>query len=196
VIRRRRRQWLGAALAAVVAAGCASTPARFYTLSSTAAVGSAAPMRATVLVGPVSIPAAVDRPQFVVQVAPNRVEIDEFNRWAAPLQDGIARVVADDLAVLLGTPDVAIAPMATFDATHRVALDVQRLDTLAGEAVVVDTVWTVRRTKDGKTVAGRTNAREAAAGAGFDALASAQSRALGRVSADVAAAIRAMSGGR
>ena len=55
---------------------------------------------------------AVDRPQFVVEVAPNRVELDEFNRWAAPLDDGVARGVAGNLATLLGTPRVTAAPLA------------------------------------------------------------------------------------
>ena len=75
--------------------------------------------RAAVMVGPVSIPAAVDQPQFVVQVASNRVEIDEFNRWDAPLNDSIARAVAGDLTVLLGTPNVAAAPFANFDPAYR-----------------------------------------------------------------------------
>jgi hypothetical protein len=42
----------------------------------------------------------VDQPEFVVQVAPNRVDVDEFNRWDAPLNDGIARAVAGDLIYL------------------------------------------------------------------------------------------------
>src|SRR5262249_4912774 len=105
---------LAIALAAAAAtAGCGTTaPSRFYTLDSTATPGGGPPLRAAVAVGPVSIPASVDRPQFVVQVAPNRVELDEFNRWAAPLGDAIAGAVAGDLAALLGTPDVSAGPLA------------------------------------------------------------------------------------
>jgi uncharacterized lipoprotein YmbA len=33
----------------------------------------------------------------VVQTAPNRVDVDEFNRWTAPLNDAVAQVVAGDL---------------------------------------------------------------------------------------------------
>ncbi len=67
-----------ALLSMLVFAGCASSkPARFYSLSATAAPGVATSV--AVLVGPVTIPASVDRPQFVVQVAANRVEVDEFN---------------------------------------------------------------------------------------------------------------------
>ena len=121
-----------------------SAPARFYTLDSTATADGAPAARYAVLVGPVSVPASVDRPQFVVQVAPNRVEIDEFNRWAAPLNDGIARAVAGDLAVLLGTPDVAVAPLANFNPAYRVTIDVQRFESVPGESVLVDAVWAVQ----------------------------------------------------
>ena len=80
----------------------------------------------------------------MVQVAPNRVEVDEFNRWAAPLNDSIARAVAGDLAVLLGTPDVAVAPLANFNPAYRVTIDVQRFESIQGEAVLVDAVWAVQ----------------------------------------------------
>jgi uncharacterized protein len=177
---------------AAVAVGCgASAPAHFYTLSSTAtAVGGAPAAHTAVLVGPVSVPASVDQPQFTVQVAPNRVEMDEFNRWAAPLSDSIARAVAGDLAALLGTPDVATAPLANFKPAYRVTIDVQRFDSLKGEAALVEAVWAVRKTADGETRSGRTVAREAVQGEGFDALAAAHSRALATMSADIAAAIR------
>ena len=79
-----------------------TAPSRFYTLDSTAIADGAPAAHAAVMVGPVTVPAAVDQPQFVVQVAPNRVEVDEFNRWVAPLSDTIARAVAGDLVVLLG----------------------------------------------------------------------------------------------
>jgi hypothetical protein len=183
---------LSVVVAAVGAAGCGKTaPARFYTLDSTATADDAPAAHYAVVVGPVSIPAAVDRPQFVVQVAPNRVELDEFNRWAAPLGDGIARAVAGDLAVLLGTPDVAAAPLANFNPAYRVTIDVQRFESVQGQAALVDAVWAVRRTAGGQARSGRTVAREAVQGQGFAALAAAHSRALAKLSGDIAAAIRA-----
>ena len=187
----RMAQLLSMVFVAAAAAACATAPSRFYTLDATATHGDAPPAPYAVLVGPVSVPASVDRPEFVVQVAPNRVEVDEFNRWAAPLGDAIARVVAGDLAALLGTPDVAVAPMANFRHAYRVTLDVQRFDSAPGDSVLVEAVWTVHATATGGTRSGRTVAREAAQGQGFDALAAAHSRALAQVSGDIAAAIRA-----
>ncbi len=182
---------IGIAMLAVAAAGCgASAPARFYTLDSTASPDGAPLAHATVMVGPVTIPAAVDQPQFVMRVAPNRVEVDEFNRWVAPLNDSIARAVAGDLAVELGTPDVATAPLANFNPAYTVIIGVQRFESVRGDSALIDAVWTVRKTASGETRSGRTIAREAARGDSFDALAAAHSRALAKLSGDLAVAIR------
>jgi uncharacterized lipoprotein YmbA len=143
------------------------------------------------MVGPVTIPASVDQPEFVVQVTSNRVEVDEFNRWVAPLGDSIARTVAGDLVVLLGTPEVAAGPLANFVPDYRVTIDVQRFESIQGDAAIVEAVWTVRKAAGGATRSGRTIAREPVQGQGFDALAAAHSRALAKMSSDIAAAIRA-----
>jgi uncharacterized protein len=179
------------ALVAAAAAGCASAPVRFYSLDSTATPDGAAPVNYPIMVGPVSVPAAVDRPEFVVQSAPNRVDVDEFNRWDAPLNDAVAQVVAGDLVKLLGTPNVAAAPMANFEPAYRVTIDVQRFDSVPRQSALVEAVWTVHRTAGGETRSGRTIASEPVQGSGFDALAAAHSRALAKMSVDIAAAIRA-----
>ncbi len=188
---RRITQLISIALAAALAAGCSTAPSRFYSLASTATADGTPSTPATVAVGPVTIPASVDQPEFVVQVAPNRVEVDEFNRWVAPLNDAVARAVAGDLVVLLGTPDVATAQLANFTPDYRVTIDVQRFESVQGQAATVEAVWTVRKTADGVTRSGRTVAREPVQGQGFDALAAAHSQALTKLSADIAAAIRA-----
>lgn len=176
------------ALAAI--AGCSSSPSHFYTLDSTA-VGQAAPVGGeTVMVGPVWVPAAVDQPQFVVQVAPNRVDVDEFNRWAAPLSDGIARAVAGDLAAQLGTSNVVVAPAAGFKPAYQVTIDVERFESIKGQAAALEAAWAVRSTASGTTRSGRTVVREPVNADSFEALAAAHSRALARMSADIAAAIR------
>ena len=143
--------------------------------------------------GPVSVPAVVDRPQIVVDIGPNQVRLEEFHRWAAPLQNNIARVVADNLVLMLGTPRVTLAAQSlSADADYRAAIEVQSFQSVPGEAAIVDAVWTVRRIKDGKTELGRTTVRETMQEKGYDALAAAHSRALARLSQDIAAVVRAL----
>jgi uncharacterized lipoprotein YmbA len=180
-------------LVSASAGGCGTTaPARFFNLDSTAVADGVPPAtHSTVIVGPVSIPASVDQPQIVVQVAPNRVEVEEFNRWAAPLSDSIARVVAGDLVVLLGTSEVVAAQLGNFNPDYQVTIAVQRFDSIRGQAAVLEAMWAVRSKAGGYTRTGRTVARETVNGDGFDMLAAAHSRALANMSGDIAAAIRA-----
>jgi len=173
-----------------VAACSTSTPSRFYTLNSVSSIESQPDVNTSVAVGPVTIPDTVNRPQFVVTVGPNRVAIDEYERWAAPLDDSISRVVAGNLSVLLGKSQVVRAPLTNFDPAFKVTIDIQRFESVAGESVTDDAVWIVRRSKDGITRSGRTLARETVQSKDFEALAAAHSRALEQVSRDIAAAIR------
>ncbi len=177
---------------AAIAGGCSTAPAHFYTLSANAAPG-AATSKISVAVGPVSSPASVDRPQIVVSTSANQVSLDDFNRWASPLQDDIARVVAENLVALLGTPKVTRFPQSSNgDAEYRVQIEVRNFESVPGKSASLDAVWTVRRVKDAKTETGRTSAREKVDDDSFDALAAAHSRALAALSRDIADTLRKM----
>jgi uncharacterized lipoprotein YmbA len=187
----RRIAAIAAALALAGLAGCASSPANFFTLSPSATVAAkpdAPSSKLVIVVGPVSIPAIVDMPQIVVRKGANQVAPDQFNLWASPLRNNIAQVVGANLVVLLGTPNVS--SVLTSDADFRVAIDVQVFESAPGDAATLSAMWNVRRVKDGKSETGRTTVREASTDKGYQALAAAHSRALGRLSADIADAIR------
>lgn len=191
----RRIVAVGLCTIAILVASCASPPSRFYTLSPVAAPAGAPAAKSSalaVVVGPVSIPEIVDQPQIVVSTGPNQVSLDEFNRWASPLANNISRVVAQDLVAMLGTPRVSLFQQAlNVDADFRVAIEVQSFESTPGDAATLDAAWSVRRTRDAKVQTGRTSVREPASGGGFDALAAAHSRALARLSQDIANVILA-----
>ncbi|MBI1285902.1 MAG: hypothetical protein GC183_16480 [Thiobacillus sp.] len=177
--------------ALLLVGGCSSTPpSRFYTLS--AATTPVAPSSGlSVAVGPVTVPSQVDRPQFVVSIGPNQVQLDEFNRWAAPLQDSIARVVAESLVAMLGSPHITLWPQTlSEDTEYRVAIEVQGFESAPGESASLDAVWTVRRMQDGKTETGRSTIREPVKERAYDALAAAHSSAIAHMSQDIADALR------
>jgi uncharacterized lipoprotein YmbA len=172
-------------------AGCASPASRFYTLSGTATAAPAAPpLPVSVAVWPVSVPGTVDRPQIVVNMGANQVEVDEFNRWASPLQGNISRVVAENLVALLGASRVT--QTLGVDSDFRVAIEVQRFESTPGDSAMLDAAWLVRRVKDGKIETGRTTVREPVAQKGYDALVAAHSRAIGRLSQDIANTVRTL----
>ncbi|HVP88466.1 MAG TPA: PqiC family protein [Casimicrobiaceae bacterium] len=176
---------------ALFAEGCSSPPAKFYTLSAVAPAAST-PSKISVVVGSVAVPSVIDRPQIVVTSSANQVTVDEFSRWASPVQDNLARVMADDLAALLGTPRVTLSQSSLgAEAGYRVQIEVRNFESAPGKYASLDAVWSVRRLKDGKTETGRTSVRENVDGDGFEALAAAHSRGIARLSQDIAEAIRA-----
>ena len=191
------RRWvIGFTVCLSVAAttGCSRSPrVNFYTLAPSAKPVAAASVRAAyaVAVGPVTLPEFVDRPQLVVRVAANRVDILETQRWAEPLKNGIPRLVAENLSRLLGTERVSSYPQnAGGDADYRVLLDIQRFESMPGESVTVEAFWTIRRTAGETTKTGLTVVREPVASGSYDALVAAYSQALVTVSSDIAQAIR------
>jgi len=177
----------------VLAAACASTPeSRLYTLGGAATL-PAPPSSLSVVVGPVSVPDVVDRPEIVVSTGPNQVRLEEFNRWASPLPDQIARAVAENLVSLLGTSHVTLSSQTLgANAQYRAVIEVQKFESAPGEAATLDAVWSVSRTRGGKSMTGRTTVREAVHQPGYDALAAAHSRAITRLSRDIADAVRAL----
>ena len=178
-------------LAALIVGCASSSPSRFYTLSSVASPTVAPPARYSVSVGPVSLPAVVDRPQIVVRTGPNQIFIEEFDRWASPIKGDIARVVAENLISMLETQQVSVFPQSTAaGASYRVAIDILRFDSEPGIAATLDALWTVSSAKEWQSRSGRTTLTEPTQGGGYAALVSAHSRALGRLSADIAATIR------
>ena len=164
-------------------------PTRFYTLTATA-TPAVAPSALVVSVGPVTLPATVDRPEIVVSAGVNELIPDDFHRWASPLQDNFSRVIAEDLGLILGSPRVGRFPQALgVDADYRVFVDVRSFNSTLGEAAAIDAIWTVRRMKDKKTLSGRTTARESTADGSYQALAAAHSQAAAKMSRDIADAI-------
>jgi len=72
----------------------------------------------------------------------------------------------------------------------RVRVDIVQFDSMPGEAVAIDALWTVHVAGRTTLLTGRSTVREPVSGSGYDALVAAHSRALATVSRDIAAAIR------
>jgi uncharacterized lipoprotein YmbA len=197
----RRQLWTDALHAAgvlfaacVLLSGCtgSSPVTRFYTLSPAAApVAADARSPLTVVIGAVSLPDGMDRPQIVLRGAGSQVTFSEFERWLGSPKDEVALAVAGGLKQALGSASVFAGPLSTgMSADVIVLLHVQRFDSALGDAATVEAAWQVLPAK-GAPKSGHSSVREPAGGPGYDALVAAHGRALAAVSRDIATAIRA-----
>jgi uncharacterized lipoprotein YmbA len=183
--------------AGLLLAGCAaSTPTRFYTLSGLVAPPGGAAQglpHLAIGVGPVTLPEYLNRPQIVTRVGSNRVVLAEFDSWAEPLDGLFARVLTDNLSLLLGTDDVVPLPLRrTIRLDYDVEANVTRFDIDSDGHTVLDARWVVYRDVDGRLVhSARSTIVEPTPTGDQAASVQSLSQALGDLSRQIAAAIAA-----
>jgi uncharacterized protein len=138
-------------LAALVTGCAGSPPARYYLLSPLPQDKDDVPGsdRPAIVVGPVRLPSHLERPQIATRTGKNELHLAEFDRWAEPLEENLARVVAEGLSSLVGSGNVAVFPWRGGTADYQVTVDVTRFEgTLDGTATIGGR-WTVL-TGDGR----------------------------------------------
>ena len=178
---------------------CAKTPqSRFYTLTPLAPPETKQPSRdaaaqLSINVAPVEIPDYLDRPQIVTRNGRNEVVLAEFDRWAGSLGENISAVMAENLALLIGTDRVVVNPGAPFEkADYSVAMRVLRLDCLPGDHVLLKAQWTVFSGPAGKNAATHvSNITERLNDSRYDTTVAAVNQAVGQVSREIAREIMA-----
>jgi hypothetical protein len=189
---------------AVLLAGCSGspTPVEFYTLNSLSgtmqkANPADAAQNIAIGIGPVEIPKILDRPQIVTRTGPNTLNVDEFHRWAGPLQEGFAKVLAENIALLLATDRVAVYPWeAGFKPHYRIALDVRYFEGQFGENVVLEVVWRVSDRENEAIKAAKTSLIEEPLPAiDYKALVAASSQTIAQLSREIAQEIRKLQAG-
>lgn len=184
---------IAAAVTSLVIGSCASSPPMsYYTLSEVPATarltvaGSTVPVR----LDRVTIPAELDRSQLVRRVDATRLQIVENDRWAAPLEDTIRRVLSNDLATRLPVNMVA-NPYEPSVGEKRQSLSVD-IEELYGDstcAVTLRAAWVLKQ-PDMQSSRGTEETRVASDNcAGSAALPAAMSQALAQLSDRIAAAI-------
>ena len=138
------RGWLLGA-AALLAAGCGHSPAtQFFTLMP---VRPDQP-RSTVAGGPVQvrvvhIPELLDRPQRVVQNSQARLDILEQQRWGAPLNDMVRRILTEDLTARLPAGAVLAPEVPSPPNARGVVVDIEEFQPEPEGRVVLDVSWSV-----------------------------------------------------
>jgi hypothetical protein len=173
-------------------AGCGSTPrSNYYMLSADASgqPGSAGP---AIGVGPVLVPEYLKGREMVLNRSEHKLELADYDRWAEPLDAGVTRVVAVNLAVLLDTQNVQSFPWRR-DAIpdYAVRIAVVQLAVQGSEARLV-AEYTVADPRQGEPVSQHIrNFTTSTNAADPERVAAAYSQLLLELSEDIARSIRA-----
>jgi uncharacterized lipoprotein YmbA len=124
------------AACALLLGGCASSPEpQFYTLfPSRGADLESRPLQ--IQLRRPGLPGYLDRPQIVRQERAGELELSDFERWGAPLEDMVGSILAQNLAERLPKARVFTeASGISAVADTQIEIDIQRFELTAGGSV-------------------------------------------------------------
>ena len=177
-------------------AGCASSSPNltYYMLAPSALPVAELAIVETrcLVVGPVNLPTYLNRPQVVVRQRDLTLRFMDYQRWAEPLEENIARTVLENLSTLTGIKMVFRHPHNAPKGcpTLRVFMDVVRFDTDEGRLAHLDVRWGLKDEESGKVLNRHSRLKDSVVGEGFPPRAAALNRVITTFSGEVAQAIR------
>jgi len=186
------------AILAISLGGCtrSQTP-RFYALSpmqeDQVIVKRKSPVQNAVIgIGPIKLADYLDQSQIVTRTTDNQLVKAEYDHWVGSFKDNFINVLADNIGFLLHTEKIYLYPWRmSVPIDYQVVLDVVRCDGRLGEAAWLEARWSIFGGPEKKLLKmNRSSIREPVRGADYAAVVAAQSRALAKLSREIAEAIR------
>lgn len=184
-------------LLAALSAGCvnlgpARDPSRYFHLPPPSGQPAVLAVALSIGLGEVSLPGYLEGSHIVRRVGGPEVRPAASDYWAEPLARQVRRAVGDGLAAGLGLPRIADYPWRQDQApTYRLDLRLARLEPDTLGLVELEAAWTVSRVEDGGMVRhGQGTWREQATASGTAEQVVAMGRALQRMTAEIAGAVR------
>jgi uncharacterized protein len=171
-------------------------PSRFYVLVALGGPPSGASDLA-LGVGPVRLAGYLEVSEIQVRASATEVRRGSTDRWAEPLDEGIARVLGQDLSVRLGTREVVLFPWhAGQRPACQVELSVRRFELEPDGSGVLEARYEVTDLAGSRGhVVRDVELRRPAAGSGTGASVAALSEALAELAEQIAADVRTLTGG-
>ncbi|MAT50988.1 MAG: hypothetical protein CMK32_07380 [Porticoccaceae bacterium] len=137
--------------------GCvasSSTPPNYYLLTAIAEpVDISRPIR--VGVGPVTIAPFLDRSQMAMRSGGGNLALRDAHRWGEPLDDGIERVLVQNLAAITGGQLVGFPWRRVSAPKYAVRLDVLDMNVTASEEAVLELIWQLEDLEQNRLLADR-----------------------------------------
>jgi uncharacterized lipoprotein YmbA len=190
---------LSLAVVALATTGCFGTspPSKFYVLTASPTGNSNVPStgpEGTLGIMPSRIADYLDRPQIVTFVGENAVTLDEYNRWAEPLNAGANRVLAQELSVLLPGWRVIPQPLDPIVPLRaRVVVSYSALGWNDQGEARLDASWAILSASGDKAIhRGRATLRREGAGPSIPTAVAVTSALIGDLAHEIAAAVKSL----
>ncbi|MDD5035473.1 MAG: PqiC family protein [Methylococcaceae bacterium] len=180
----------------LLAGGCSpkTGPAKFYLLQPLAQselrsdlAGWSSPK--IIGVGPIDLPAYLDRPQLVTGDGGAQLHLDEFQRWAEPLKDNFTRVLGENLSLQIPASHVMLFPWnRAIVPDYQVEVQVTRFHVDAAGNSELKANWNILR-QNKPILMRQFQTRVQSSGENYEAKVAAQSRSVAALSREIVEAL-------
>ena len=185
------------AIAAIFLGGYRSQSPRFYALNpiqedQVISKRKSPAQSAVIGIGPVKLADYLDQTVLITRTSDNQAVKAQFDRWVGSFKDNFTNVLADNIGFLLSTERIYLYPWRlSVPIDYQIVLDIVRCDGRLGDAAWLEVRWSIFEGPGKKLLkASRSSIREPMTGAEYGDLVAAQSRALAKLSQEIAAAIQ------
>jgi hypothetical protein len=165
---------------------------KFYTIHATGSPGESGQLeinpKLIIAVGPVGIPEYQNRPQIVTRDQGGMLRFAQFNRWGEPMDEGIERLILENLAGVFPQVQFQMFPCDfSIPLDYQVLVNVIDLESRLDKDVVLTAQWTIINSKT-KTMllTKRSEIRQAVDPHTYEGLVDAISRATTLLSVEIA----------
>ena len=182
---------LGLSLGGCLSLDPVPDPVRFYTLAPTESMIDLTPGGRQISFAQVDLSGYLDTTEIVVRLGTHELEFREFQRWAEPPSEGVARAVLAGLAARMPVAEARIFPRRAREGDDlKITLSVLRLEGDAAAGVARATVLWQLEAAEQPVEHGRFSATKPWDGENYAALVAALGELLDEVAGDIAEAAR------
>ena len=181
------RRLYGACVLLVLTACGTTPPSRLYVLD-TPLVEQVASIDEDLrlVVGPITIPAYLERPQIVVRDG-GRLLASDFDRWSEPLLDGIALALTRQVSAAGGIEALPFLWPGGLGESWRLPIEITRFEAETPARFVLEARWVLMSPKSQEVGERQRRRYETSVDVGdYNAIVAASSELLGRLAADIA----------
>lgn len=146
---------LGITLLVALLVACGSSPRSNYYLLTTDVMQAPDGDSPSLGIGPIGVPEYLNRNGLVYSRQGNQLQVSTTERWAEPLEAGIKRTLAVNLASLLNTQDIRYFPWDPANKPdYGIRINLLQLDA-NDERALLAVEWSVVTAESGASVAKR-----------------------------------------
>jgi hypothetical protein len=180
-------------IAVLLLVSCGTTqPSKYYMLTSIANGNNVSSRNQsgdlTIGLGPIQLPKYLDRSPLVIRGDGSEVIINDLHRWAEPLEDNFTRILAENLYQLVNGIKVSLHPWRDqHDIDYQIIVTLYQFDTDIDGNVVMSSTWSILQAgSDQLLYSRRTIINEKAGNPDYPALVDAQSKAVEKLTREIA----------